>query len=82
MQVRSQGQPISGPLICEKALDMNKKLGGDADFKASTGWLMRFKSRHGIRELDILKNCRLILKQLKTTQTKLVCTGKKCQQNP
>ncbi|XP_023224155.1 jerky protein homolog-like [Centruroides sculpturatus] len=53
MQVRSQGQPISGPLICEKALQMNKKLGGNADFQASTGWLMCFKSRHGIRELDI-----------------------------
>jgi hypothetical protein len=53
MQVRGQGQPISGPLICEKALEMNNKLGGDADFKASTGWLKRFKSRHGIREIDI-----------------------------
>lgn len=53
VQVRSQGQPISGPLICEKALEMNKKLGGSGDFKASTGWLKRFKSRHGIREIDI-----------------------------
>ncbi|XP_067128657.1 jerky protein homolog-like [Centruroides vittatus] len=53
MQVRSQGHPISGPLICEKALQMNKKLGGNADFQASTGWLMRFESRHGIRDLDI-----------------------------
>ncbi|XP_067140340.1 jerky protein homolog-like [Centruroides vittatus] len=53
MQVRSQGQPISGPLICKKALEMNKKLGGNADFKATTGWLKCFKSRHGIRELDI-----------------------------
>lgn len=53
MQVRCQGQPISGPLICEKALEMNKKLGGNADFNATTGWLMRFKSRHGIRNLDI-----------------------------
>ncbi|XP_054281171.1 jerky protein homolog-like [Macrosteles quadrilineatus] len=53
MQVRGQGQPISGPLLCEKALEMNAKLGGNADFKASTGWLKRFKSRHGIRELDI-----------------------------
>ncbi|XP_067120113.1 jerky protein homolog-like [Centruroides vittatus] len=54
MQVRSQGQPISGPLICEKALQMNKKLGGNADFQVSTtSWLLCFKSRHGIRELDI-----------------------------
>ncbi|XP_023237333.1 jerky protein homolog-like, partial [Centruroides sculpturatus] len=53
MQVRSQGQPISGPLICENALQMNKKLGSKADFKATSGWLKHFKSRHGIRELDI-----------------------------
>ncbi|XP_067144543.1 jerky protein homolog-like [Centruroides vittatus] len=53
MQVCSQRQPISGHLICEKALQMNKKLGGNADFQASTSWLLRFKSRHGIRELDI-----------------------------
>ncbi|UYV74046.1 hypothetical protein LAZ67_11001968 [Cordylochernes scorpioides] len=53
MQLRSQGQPISGPLISEKALEMNEKIGGNPDFKASTSWLMCFKSRHGIRQLDI-----------------------------
>ncbi|UYV67993.1 hypothetical protein LAZ67_5002735 [Cordylochernes scorpioides] len=26
MQLRSEGQPISGPLICEKALEMNEKM--------------------------------------------------------
>ncbi|KAJ8894259.1 hypothetical protein PR048_006871 [Dryococelus australis] len=49
----TQGQQISSPLICEKALEMNKKLGGISDFKVTTGWLMHFKSIHGIRELDI-----------------------------
>lgn len=53
MQIRSQGQPISGPIICEKALQMNILLDGDPNFKATSGWLQRFKSRHGIRELDI-----------------------------
>jgi len=52
-QKRSLGEPISGPLLCEKALDLNEKLGGLEDFKASSGWLNRFKSRHGIRELKI-----------------------------
>ncbi|KAJ8892766.1 hypothetical protein PR048_005347 [Dryococelus australis] len=33
MLVRSQGQPISCPLICEKALEMNSKLWANADFK-------------------------------------------------
>ncbi|XP_067139686.1 jerky protein homolog-like [Centruroides vittatus] len=53
MQVHSQGQPITGPLVCEKTLEMNKKLGGNADFKATAGWLKHFKSRHAIRELNI-----------------------------
>lgn len=53
IHMRSQGQPINGPIICEKALIMNKLLNGDDAFKATTGWLQRFKSRHGIRELDI-----------------------------
>ncbi|GFT28883.1 hypothetical protein TNCV_3585801 [Trichonephila clavipes] len=43
---------ISGPLLCEKALELYEKLGGSADFKASTGWLKNFKSRLGIRELQ------------------------------
>ncbi|XP_050065139.1 jerky protein homolog-like [Aphis gossypii] len=52
-QKRSLNEPISGPLICEKALEMNTKLKGPEDFKASSGWLHKFKSRHGIRELQI-----------------------------
>lgn len=52
-QRRSLGEPISGPLICEKALQFNEQLNGPRDFKASSGWLKNFKSRHGIRELDI-----------------------------
>lgn len=53
IQKRSLNEPISGPLICEKALEVNEKLGGPEDFKASTGWLQKFKFRHGIRELQI-----------------------------
>ncbi|PRD35490.1 UNVERIFIED_CONTAM: Jerky-like protein [Trichonephila clavipes] len=33
---RSKGDPISGPLLYEKALELNEKLGGSADFKGST----------------------------------------------
>lgn len=32
-QQRSWGQPVSGPLLCEKAADINKTLGGPASFK-------------------------------------------------
>ncbi|KAK9674976.1 hypothetical protein QE152_g40735 [Popillia japonica] len=32
---------------------MNEKLGGSSVLKASTDWLKNFKSRHGIRKLEI-----------------------------
>lgn len=33
------GEPILGPLICEKTLELNDKLVTSTDFKVSTGWL-------------------------------------------
>ena len=51
-QRRATGVPISGPLLCEKALYFNEKLGGSTNFKASPGWLYGFKSRHGNRQLE------------------------------
>lgn len=53
IQRRSEGVPLSGPLISEKALYFNKQLNGDENFKASTGWLEKFKNRHGIRQLNM-----------------------------
>lgn len=53
IQSRSQGVPLSGPIIMAKAVQMNKKLNGDPAFKASIGWLDKFKFRHGIRQLEI-----------------------------
>ena len=35
-QRRTLGEPISGPLVCGKALEFNDKLGGPPDFKASS----------------------------------------------
>lgn len=52
LQQRSLGNPISGPILCEKAKIFAEKL-GNATFKASNGWLRNFKSRHGVRELDL-----------------------------
>jgi len=53
IQARSQGIPLSGPIIMAKAIAINKKLNGDPNFKASIGWLNKFKFRHGIRQLYI-----------------------------
>lgn len=53
VQQRSLGVPLSGPILMQKALEMNVKLKGDPQFKASTGWLGKFKLRHGIRQLSI-----------------------------
>lgn len=53
IQKRSEGIPLSGPIIAEKALFFNQKLNGDPAFKASSGWLEKFKNRHGIRQLNI-----------------------------
>lgn len=53
IQARSQGIPLSGPIIMAKAVVMNKKLNADPNFKASVGWIDKFKFRHGIRQLNI-----------------------------
>ena len=51
-QKRSEGVPISGPLLCEKAIELSKILQGeDTYFKASEGWKWAFCKRHGIRKL-------------------------------
>ena len=34
---RKRREPIPGPLLCEKALEINKKLGGPEDLKGTTG---------------------------------------------
>ncbi|XP_050536842.1 jerky protein homolog-like [Daktulosphaira vitifoliae] len=52
LQQRSMGNPISGPILCEKAKILAEKL-GYSSFKACNGWLRNFKFRHGVRELDL-----------------------------
>lgn len=53
MQKRSEGIPLSGPIICKQAIFLNRQLDGDVQFKASSGWLRNFKNRHGIRFRDL-----------------------------
>jgi hypothetical protein len=47
LQARHQHVSISGPILLEKALVLAPKL-GCRDFKASSGWLHRFKQRYNI----------------------------------
>ena len=56
IQQRSTGTPISGPLPQEKAKHFTTQLNtetADREFKASTSWLEKFKTWHGIRNLSI-----------------------------
>lgn len=43
---RSQNIPIDGSMIKEKALGYAKELGVSSDFRASDGWLHRWKKRY------------------------------------
>ena len=46
-KARSKNIPVTGPMLQEKAKRANEEL-GDATFKASNGWLDRFKKRYNI----------------------------------
>ena len=53
-QKRMEGMPITGAMLCEKAVWFNKKMNGeDTKFTASSGWQRRFCGRHGIRGLSV-----------------------------
>ncbi|GBN83205.1 Jerky -like [Araneus ventricosus] len=49
----AEGIPISGAICSEKARIFHEALGLEGDFNASSGWLIRFKQRHGIRQLNV-----------------------------
>lgn len=46
-EIRSKNRPLTGDILQEKALFFADAFGVE-DFQASSGWLQRFKDRHGI----------------------------------
>ena len=53
-QARSEGMPISGPVIQIQAKKFHRDIHGeDLTFFASGGWLNRFKQQHGIKQVSI-----------------------------
>ncbi|XP_051154585.1 jerky protein homolog-like [Leptopilina boulardi] len=48
-QIRDRGDLVTGTMIREKAKIFNDKLNGPRNFKASSGWLTKFKKRFNIR---------------------------------
>lgn len=45
------GVILNNQILLEKEGLINSRLGGNEDFKHSHGWLARFKTRHGIRQI-------------------------------
>ena len=46
-RARAMSMPVSGPLVREQALRIAARL-GNTEFKASNGWLDRFRKRHNV----------------------------------
>ena len=56
MHKRSQSLLVSGPVLCERAMEKHVQIQvGESmpPFQASRGWLWHFCNRHGIRQLSL-----------------------------
>ena len=64
VQAHADGAPISGPVVCMKATNLNKQLNSkDSTLKGSSGWLMRWTKRRGI-------GCNAISGEIKSADSK------------
>lgn len=53
-QQREKGVSLSGPIIQEKAKMLSEMMGEAGEgFKASSGWLEKWKNRYGIRQVNV-----------------------------
>jgi hypothetical protein len=53
LKQRSKHIPVSSEILRTKARYFYEEITGKKDFLASSGWLDKFKLRHGIRHLKI-----------------------------
>ncbi|XP_033333817.1 jerky protein homolog-like [Megalopta genalis] len=51
LEQKTLGDPVTDLLLHNKALELNEEFGGPSTFKASAGWIAKFKNRHNIRLL-------------------------------
>uniref|UniRef100_A0A1B6I8X0 HTH CENPB-type domain-containing protein n=1 Tax=Homalodisca liturata TaxID=320908 RepID=A0A1B6I8X0_9HEMI len=54
---RAEGRSVNGPMCVQQAKILFKTLGMKGNFDASSGWLARFKDRHGIRTIGDSMEC-------------------------
>ena len=60
-EARNNGIPIPGPIIQTKPEQLYKEIHGpdaDPNFSVSSGWLRRWKERHGIGRVKICGEAR------------------------
>ncbi|CAK1545475.1 unnamed protein product [Leptosia nina] len=56
LQQRRLQVPITGQMICDKARTLHREItNSNIPFKASPGWLDKFKKRHGINSLRMVR---------------------------
>lgn len=48
LQKKSIGEPVTGIMLQEKAIELNKMLNGTSSFKGTNGFISKFKKRHSI----------------------------------
>ena len=53
-KARRKNIPISGPILQQKACAIAAQMGMEQEFKASTGWLEKFKTRYNIKGKTVI----------------------------
>jgi len=53
VQQRNNNFPVSGAILKEKAVSLDRKINSESNFVASEGWLTRWKKRHGVHHLTV-----------------------------